>query len=162
MSEADWLRNQRARLKARKAAEEAEDRALAKWHAWQARMCKQIRREGWLPTVADVKAIIEICGGDGWGIYSPDTFKAAGVNARWIDMRTWVHRSDGSYKGSMWDAKGNMVAEQKGVNSEWLLIATAEMLGLKGNWTWQQGRGFRAQSATKALYEWMLEAEKKG
>lgn len=162
MGTAEWLRNQRVREKARREQEKAEAQAEAKWHAWQAEMCEQIRAEGWLPTVADVKAIIEICGGDGWGVYSPDTFKAAGVNARWIDMRTWVHRSDGSYKGSMWDANGNMVAEQKGVNSEWLLIATAEMLGLTGNWTWQQGRGFRAQSATKALYEWMAEAEKNG
>lgn len=162
MSEADWFRNQRARQKARREQEKAEDRALAKYHAWQEEMYEQIRAEGWLPAVSDVKAIIGICGGDGWGVYSPDTFKAAGVNERWIDMRTWVHRSDGSYKGSMWDADGNMVAEQKGVNSEWLLVATAEMLGLTGNWTWQQGRGFRAQSATKALYEWMVEAEKNG
>ena len=156
----DWRKNgKNTRKVARRKAAEAADKAGQKRQAWFDRTWSAIRTEGWLPTVADVKAIIGICGGDGHGVYSPDTFKAAGVNERWIDLRTSVYKSDGSYKGSMWSSDGKMVNEQRGVNSECLLIGTAEMLGLDGNWKWQQGRGFRAQSATKALYEWMIAAE---
>jgi hypothetical protein len=151
----DWLRKKRAQMRAEAKAEAARVARITK--VWA-----EIHAEGWRPTVADVKAIIGICGGDGHGVYSPDTFKAAGVNERWIDLRTSVYKSDGSYKGSMWDDAGKMVNEQRGVNSECLLIGTAEMLGLQGNWTWQQGRGFRAQSATKALYEWMIAVEQSG
>lgn len=151
----DWRKDGRKTRKvARRKAAAAVEKAEQKKQAWFDKAWAAINAEGWLPTVADVRAIINICGGDGHGVYSPDTFKAAGVNERWIDMRTTTHRSDGSYKGSMWGSDGKMVAEQRGVNSEILLIATAEMLGLDGNWKWQNGRGFRAQSATKALYEW--------
>ena len=148
----DWLRKKRAQMRAEEKAEKARlEKVWAEIHA-----------DGWKPSVADVKAIISICGGDGHGVYAPETFKTAGVNERWVDLMTSVYKSDGSYKGSLWDGDGNMVAEQTGVDSESLLIATAEMLGMEGNWRWQNGRGFRAQSATKALYEWMVEAEKSG
>ena len=161
MSIEDWRANGRKTRKiARKKAAEAAVKAEQKKQAWFDKAWAEIQAEKWLPSVADVKAIIGICGGDGHGVYSPETFKAAGVNARWINMRTSVYKSDGSYKGSLWGDDGKMIGSQTGVSSESLLIATAEMLGLDGNWKWQNGRGFRAQSATKALYEWAVEAEK--
>lgn len=89
---------------------------------------------------------------DGWTIWDPQKFVDMGVPAELIATVARDHKSDGSYKGSIWDKNGNMFASCAGVYGLDLLRAIAADLKVDypDNFS---GRGFQAQAIQQALKE---------
>ena len=91
-------------------------------------------------TVLDV---IEYLGGDGHGLYDPAFLTDRDVPDALVARVTTVHKSDGSYKGSIFAPDGSVIEETRAVYSLDLYRAINRDLGLPGSS--MLGRGFEAR-----------------
>ena len=91
-------------------------------------------------TVLDV---IDYLGGDGHGLYDPVFLTERGVPEALVNRVTTVHVSDGTYKGSIFDANGDLIPETRAVYSLDVYRAINRDLGLPGST--MGGRGFEAR-----------------
>jgi len=90
-----------------------------------------------------VMAVIDYLGGDGHGLYDPNFLTELGVPEPLVTSVTTTHRSDGTYKGSIFDANGDLITETRAVYSLSLYRAINSDLGLPGSS--MMGRGFEAR-----------------
>jgi len=90
-----------------------------------------------------VRAVIEHLGGDGHGLYDPVFLTDLGVPDALVNSVTTIHKSDGSYKGTIFDANGDIIKETKAVYSLSLYRRISDDLGVGGSQ--MLGRGFEAR-----------------
>ena len=90
-----------------------------------------------------VLAVIDYLGGDGHGLYDPVILTERGVPASLVKRVTTTYKSDGSYKGSIFDAEGQVIAETHAVYSLALYRHINSDLGLPSST--MMGRGFEAR-----------------
>jgi hypothetical protein len=90
-----------------------------------------------------VLAVIDHLGGDGHGFYNPSFLSWLGVPEALVESVTTTHKSDGSYKGSIFDAEGQVIEETHAVYSLSLYRRISDDLGLPGST--MMGRGFEAR-----------------
>jgi len=90
-----------------------------------------------------VLAVIDHLGGDGHGLYDPSFLTELGVPEALVESVTTTHKSDGSYKGSIFDAEGCLIEETQAVYSLSLYRRISDELGLPGST--MMGRGFEAR-----------------
>ena len=92
---------------------------------------------------ATITGIINHLRGDGHGMYDPAFLSDLNVPDELIKQVTTVHKSDGTYKGSIFDHDGNLVPEMRAVYSLHLYRKISRDMGLPGSSA--MGRGFEAQ-----------------
>ena len=90
-----------------------------------------------------VRAINEPLGGDGHGLYDPVFLTDLGVPDALVKSVTQTYKSDGSYKGSIFDAEGQVIKESHAVYSLSLYRRISDDLGVGGST--MLGRGFEAR-----------------
>jgi hypothetical protein len=103
------------------------------------------QRNALLSALREKRLMAEALNGDGHGVYSPEWYTDRGWDSDLISGLTFTHRSDGTYKGSIWDGDGNMIPEIRGVYSLTFHEAVADILGIVEHHE-MNGRGFRAQA----------------
>jgi hypothetical protein len=108
-----------------------------------------MERENLLAALRESRLMLETLNGDGHGVYAPEWYTDRGWSAEMISGITFTHRSDGTYKGSIWREDGTMIAEIRGVYSLTFHEAVAEILGITDHEP-MNGRGFRAQAVARA------------
>ena len=91
-------------------------------------------------TVLDV---IDFLGGDGHGLYDPSFLTERGVPEVLVNRVTTVHKSDGTYKGSIFDAEGKVITQTRAAYSLDVYRTINRDLGLPGST--MGGRGFEAR-----------------
>lgn len=92
---------------------------------------------------------VSIC--DGWTIFKPEAFTDKGLDPRIVEAITTIHRSDGTWKGSIWGKNGEMIPSLKGVNGLGLLSLITDALKL--NPEMKLGRGFQASAYMRVIKE---------
>ena len=90
-----------------------------------------------------VLGIIEHLGGDGHGLYDPQFLTELGVPEELVERVTTTYKSDGSYKGSIFDPNGDVIPETTAVYSLDLYRRISGDMGLPGSSA--LGRGFEAR-----------------
>lgn len=90
-----------------------------------------------------VLAVIDYLGGDGHGLYKSEFLTERGVPATLVKRVTTTYKSDGTYKGSIFDAEGQVIPETRAVYSLSLYRHINSDLGLPGSR--MMGRGFEAR-----------------
>ena len=109
------------------------------------------------PTLADVRAVLEVAADDGHSLLPPQLLLDAGANPVLVRGFTTTHKSDGTPKGTIFDPQGKIVASMEAVYTLPLLQGVARRLGLK--WEGKLGRGFEAREVTQSLRKWVGEQE---
>lgn len=111
-----------------------------------------------IPTVSDVRAVLEISANDGHTIFKPSAFLEAGVNPAFVERYSQKYESDTSdYKSTIFGEDGRPIVEVVGVYGLSILGGFVHNLGL--TYESKMGRGFQAQSYTRALKDWLTETE---
>lgn len=97
-----------------------------------------------------IKELLKTIGHDGHTIWDPSILKnfPEDIQNRFIRK----HKSDGSYKGSIWN-EGTMVKELQGIYGLQLLQTICNDLNLE--YEGKIGRGFQAQVCTEAINNWL-------
>ena len=97
--------------------------------------------------------LLKVGGGDGHTLWDADTDTFKDMPKDFMDSVTHVHKSDGSYKGSIF-VNGERVEELRGVHGLGLLWALAREVGADTKKAADKmGRGFQAHELTKAIRE---------
>jgi len=97
-----------------------------------------------------IQRLVEHIGGDGHTIWKDSILKDFPKAIR--DRFVHTIKSDGSYKGSIWN-DGKMVKSIKGIYGLSLLGGICNDLGL--DYDSKIGRGFQAQSYTESINNWL-------
>ena len=97
-----------------------------------------------------IEALIEQIGGDGHTIWKPSILKKFPKAIR--DRFVHTIKSDGSYKGSIWN-NGKMVESMEGIYGLSLLGGICNDLNLE--YENKLGRGFQARAYTDSIQNWL-------
>lgn len=109
-------------------------------------------------TFADLPAetiinIIDHLGGDGHGLYDPQFLTQLGVPEELIKRVTITHKSDGTYKGSIFNPDGSVVKEMTAVYSLDLYQIINSDLGLPSSK--MLGRGSEARELHRQIKQFV-------
>jgi hypothetical protein len=101
---------------------------------------------------AAIEKYLKEVGGDGHGIYAPEKFLKMGFDQEFVERYSFVHESDGSLKGSIYDDNLRVLPEVKGVYALDFIDGIADDVGAdKTEANRKMGRGFRAQCLVMAI-----------
>jgi hypothetical protein len=100
-------------------------------------------------TVEEQVKLLDDIGGDGHTIWSAEGLKEDGISAYIVDAFTRVEKSDGSYKGSIFDSHtGELQKELRGVYG---LSVIRSLAGHYGVTSHKFGRGSEARELTEGI-----------
>ena len=99
-----------------------------------------------------IKKLLETIGNDGHTVWKPAILE--GFPKAIKDRFVTTIKSDGSYKGSIWN-NGKMVEEMQGIYGLALLGNICSDLNLESES--KLGRGFQAVAYTESINKWLLE-----
>lgn len=100
-----------------------------------------------------VGKVVNVINGDGWSIYSPDTFIQLGMTREQLEPYIEVHKSGKSPKEMIFNKEGQLVKKMEGIYGLDLLQGLLRELGLDHNCV-SLGRGFRAREFCERLREY--------
>jgi len=108
-------------------------------------------------TPVEQSQVLYLVGGDGHTIFDPDALKAAGCSAYIIDAFTTVEKSDGSYKGTIFDSRtGEPQKEMRGLYGLTLVRSLARYYGVESH---KFGRGSEARELTEGITNALIVAD---
>jgi len=107
-------------------------------------------------TTADQVKLLDVIGSDGHTIWSAPALIEDGIPAYIIDHFTTVEKSDGSWKGSIFDTHtGELQAELRGGYGLTVIRSLAGYYGVRSG---AFGRGTEARQLTAGIFEHLKEA----
>lgn len=96
-----------------------------------------------------IRKAVEDIGGDGHSIMRAEFFSDRGIDDEFVQRMSHTYSSDGSYKGSIWNDRGEMLAQSTGVYTLDFLRACHRIFKTPGSS--KMGRGFAARELTEQL-----------